>query len=82
VIAEGTTTHEFASAGRLKPLRGCFAGLELGHVSGGAWHKQQQYALTFPQANEAEPKRLALEASGSFVVAVFRYHRGLPGPRD
>ena len=48
VIAEGTTTHEFASAGCLEPLRGCFAGLELGHVSGSAWHKRQQYALTFP----------------------------------
>jgi hypothetical protein len=35
------TTHELASAGCFEPLGGCFAGLELGHFSGGAWHKRQ-----------------------------------------
>jgi len=45
VIAEGATTQELASGRRLEPLGGSFAGLELGHVSGCAWHKRQQYAF-------------------------------------
>ena len=41
VIVECAPAHEFAGACRLEPLGGCFAGLELGHFSGGAWHKRQ-----------------------------------------
>jgi len=33
VVAERTTTREFASAGCLEPLGGSFAGLQLGHCS-------------------------------------------------
>tara|TARA_B100001063_G_scaffold207863_1_gene203979 strand:- start:182 stop:478 length:297 start_codon:yes stop_codon:yes gene_type:complete len=41
VIVERATTQEFAGACCFEPLGGCFAGLELGHFSGGAWHKRQ-----------------------------------------
>ena len=42
VIMESAATKKLASASCFEPLGGCFAGLELRHVSGCTLHKPQQ----------------------------------------
>ena len=45
VIAEGTAPQELAAAGDFEPLGGCFAGLELRHLSRRG-HKREHYDVT------------------------------------
>ena len=63
VAAEGPATQELAAAGGLEPLGGCFAGLELRHVSQRG-HKQAEYDANAPSSKFRSAAAMVLSCTG------------------